>query len=117
MYDDILLPTDGSDGIDAAATHAATLADRFGATVHVLSVVDTRNRFESPTSGLSTEAWTQAERERADHAIERTVAALPDDLPVETTVVEGGPAARNPRIRRRGGDGPRGDGDPRPDRA
>jgi nucleotide-binding universal stress UspA family protein len=91
MYDDILLPTDGSDGIDAAATHAATLADRFGATVHVLSVVDTRNRFESPTSGLSTEAWTQAERERADHAIERTVAALPDDLPVETTVVEGVP--------------------------
>ena len=91
MYDHILLPTDGSDGIDAAATHAGVLADRFDATVHVLSVVDTRNRFESPASGLSAEAWTRAERERADHAIERTVAALPEDLAVETAVVEGVP--------------------------
>jgi nucleotide-binding universal stress UspA family protein len=91
MYDDILLPTDGSDGIDAAAEHAATLAERFDATVHVLSVVDTRNRFESPTSGLSPEAWTQAERDRADAAIESTLAALPDDLPVKTHRREGVP--------------------------
>lgn len=91
MYGDILLPTDGSEGIEAAATHAGVLAERFDGTVHVLSVVDTRNRFESPTSGLSTEAWEQAERERADHAIEHTVEALPADLPVETAVVEGVP--------------------------
>jgi nucleotide-binding universal stress UspA family protein len=91
MYDDILLPTDGSDGIAAAAAHAATLAERFGATVHVLSVVDTRNRFESPTGGLSMEAWTDAERERADHAVEHTVDALGDDVPVETAIVEGVP--------------------------
>ncbi|MFC4405168.1 universal stress protein [Haloarchaeobius iranensis] len=91
MYDDILLPTDGSDGIDAAAEHATTLAERFDATVRVLSVVDTRNRFESPTSGLSPEAWTQAERERADAAVETTVAALPDELAVETHRREGVP--------------------------
>jgi nucleotide-binding universal stress UspA family protein len=91
MYDDILLPTDGSDGIDAAATHARALADRFDATIHVLSVVDTRNRFESPTSGLSTEVWTAAETERAEHAIENTVAALGETVPVETTIVEGVP--------------------------
>lgn len=91
MYDDILLPTDGSEGIEAAATHAGVLAERFDGTVHVLSVVDTRNRFESPTSGLSTEAWERAERERADHAIDHTVDALPTDLPVETSVVEGIP--------------------------
>jgi len=91
MYDDILLPTDGSDGIAQAATHAQALAERFDATVHVLSVVDTRNRFESPTSGLSTEAWKEAEAERAEHAIETTVAALPSDLAVETAVVDGVP--------------------------
>ncbi|MDS0280662.1 universal stress protein [Haloarcula onubensis] len=91
MYDDILLPTDGSDGIETAATHAQALAERFDATVHVLSVVDTRNRFESPTSGLSAEAWKEAERERADHAVETTVASLSSDLPVETAVVEGIP--------------------------
>jgi nucleotide-binding universal stress UspA family protein len=91
MYDDILLPTDGSEGIAQAATHAEAIAERFDATVHVLSVVDTRNRFESPTSGLSTEAWKEAERERAEHAVETTVAALSDAVPVETDVVEGVP--------------------------
>ncbi|MBX0322287.1 universal stress protein [Halomicroarcula sp. F13] len=91
MYDDILLPTDGSDGIAAAAEHAGNFAHRFGATVHVLSVVDTRNRFESPTAGLSAEAWTEAERERAEQAVEDTVSALPDDVAVETAVVEGVP--------------------------
>jgi len=91
MYDDILLPTDGSEGIEQAATHAQAIAERFDATVHVLSVVDTRNRFESPTSGLSTEAWKEAEGERAGHAIENTVAALSPELPVETAIIEGIP--------------------------
>jgi len=91
MYDDILLPTDGSDGIEAATEHAAAIAERFDATVHVLSVVDTRNRFESPTSGLSAEAWREAESERAEQAIETTVAALPAERRVETAVVEGVP--------------------------
>lgn len=91
MYDDILLPTDGSNAIKPAANHAETLAERFDATVHVLSVADTRNRFESPTSGLSTEAWADAERGRAEDAVEDTVALLADDVPIETAVVEGVP--------------------------
>ncbi|MBV0902516.1 universal stress protein [Haloarcula salina] len=91
MYDDILLPTDGSHGMDAAATHAGELAAQFGATVHVLSVVDTRNRFESPSSGLSADAWLDAERERAAEAIDDTVAQLPDDVTVETATREGVP--------------------------
>ncbi|KAA9399622.1 universal stress protein [Haloarcula sp. CBA1130] len=91
MYDTILLPTDGSDGIGAAARHAGAIAGRFDATVHVLSVVDSRNRFESPSSGLSADAWVEAERERAGAAIETTVAELPDDVSVETTQREGVP--------------------------
>ena len=91
MYHDILLPTDGSDGIAEAAGHAGELAAQFDATVHVLSVVDTRNRFESPTGGLSDAAWTEAERERAETAIEKTVDALPDGVAVETSIVEGVP--------------------------
>ncbi|MFB6195302.1 MAG: universal stress protein [Haloplanus sp.] len=42
MYDDILLPTDGSDPATAAAGHAIDLADRYDATVHALYVVDSR---------------------------------------------------------------------------
>jgi nucleotide-binding universal stress UspA family protein len=90
VYDRILLPADGSEGVATAASHAGRVAERFDATVHVLSVVDTRNRFESPSVGVSTEAWLDAERERAHEAVEDAVAALPD-VPTETTVVEGVP--------------------------
>jgi nucleotide-binding universal stress UspA family protein len=41
MYDRILVPTDGSRNAEAAARHGCRLAAEFGATVHVLSVVDT----------------------------------------------------------------------------
>lgn len=48
MYDNILYPTDGSAGSEAAAAHVRELASAFGATVHVLHVVDT------PEGGLGT---------------------------------------------------------------
>lgn len=48
MYDQILYPTDGSTGSEAAAAHVAELASAFDATVHVLHVVDT------PEGGLGT---------------------------------------------------------------
>jgi len=93
MYDDILLPTDGSSGTAAAADHAGTLARAFGATVHVLSVADTRNRFESPTSGLAPDVWLSGERERAAEALETAVTALPDDVRIEENRGEGNPHA------------------------
>lgn len=40
MYDDILVPTDGSSGMTQVAEHALALAELCGATVHVLYVVD-----------------------------------------------------------------------------
>ncbi|WP_435365295.1 universal stress protein [Haloarchaeobius sp. DYHT-AS-18] len=91
MYEHILLPTDGSDGTTAAAKHAAELATRYDATVHVLSVVDTRNRFESPSAGISAAVWEETERERAEAAVESTIAALPDDVRTETVIREGVP--------------------------
>jgi|AntDeeMetagen681_2_1112603.scaffolds.fasta_scaffold07433_1 nucleotide-binding universal stress UspA family protein len=39
-YARVLVPTDGSESAAAAAPHGATVARRYGATVHVLSVVD-----------------------------------------------------------------------------
>ena len=41
MYDQILVPTDGSDTAEAAVEHALDLADQYGAKVHALYVVDT----------------------------------------------------------------------------
>lgn len=40
MYDDILVPTDGSEGVQPAIDHAIELASRFGATIHALFVVE-----------------------------------------------------------------------------
>jgi nucleotide-binding universal stress UspA family protein len=40
MYEDILFPTDGSDGAGEALAHALELAATHGSTIHVLSVVD-----------------------------------------------------------------------------
>lgn len=42
MYETILVPTDGSQGADAAAAHAVDLAKIHGATVHALYVADVR---------------------------------------------------------------------------
>jgi nucleotide-binding universal stress UspA family protein len=40
MYESILFPTDGSTGSEAAMKHALDIASTYGATVHVLHVVD-----------------------------------------------------------------------------
>ena len=40
MYENILLPTDGSAGATAAAEHAASIAAQYDATVHVLFVAE-----------------------------------------------------------------------------
>lgn len=40
-YEDVLVPTDGSDAAEAAAERAVDLAQQWGATVHLLYVVDT----------------------------------------------------------------------------
>lgn len=40
MYDEILVPTDGSPASDAAITHAIDLAERYDARLHALYVVD-----------------------------------------------------------------------------
>ncbi|MUV56958.1 universal stress protein [Halogeometricum sp. CBA1124] len=42
MYDDILLPTDGTDSMEPVYAHTIDLARKHDATVHVLYVVDDR---------------------------------------------------------------------------
>jgi nucleotide-binding universal stress UspA family protein len=91
VYRNILLPTDGSDTVSVVAEHAGSLAQQYDATVHVLSVVDTRNRFEGPSLGLGSEAWEEAEQERAEQAVTDAVAALPDDVATTQAVRSGVP--------------------------
>lgn len=56
MYDRILLATDGSDHTRRAAEYVRTLADRFGAEVHVLAVADVDSvSFAFDTGGVEQE--------------------------------------------------------------
>lgn len=41
MYERVLVPTDGSEGVESAAEHAIDIARTYGAELHVLYAVDT----------------------------------------------------------------------------
>jgi len=90
MYDDILFPTDGSEGADAALTHAMELADTYDATVHVLSVVDSSYLGSSAAEATTFEAL----REAGERAVEETADRVTDrGIETATAVEEGRPYA------------------------
>ncbi|RQG91419.1 universal stress protein [Natrarchaeobius halalkaliphilus] len=62
MYHDVLIPTDGSDGTRRSIVHGLTIAERFDATVHALSVVP-----EGPLGTLESEEATPAAHRAVDH--------------------------------------------------
>lgn len=79
MFDNILVPTDGSDCAQVAAGYAADLATRYEARVHALCVADSRTLENAPQSD-------QIKRERAEVA-ERTCNDLSvSGVPVEQAV-------------------------------
>jgi nucleotide-binding universal stress UspA family protein len=91
MYETILLPTDGSTASLIAADHAGSLAALADSTVHVISVADGRNRFNSPSSGIAPDVWKNAEHEHAVSATENAIERMPDDIDTEQTITEGIP--------------------------
>jgi nucleotide-binding universal stress UspA family protein len=90
MYDDILLPIDGSDAAEAAVEHAADLARTYDATVHVLSAVE-------PIPTTETDAATVLEtlREDAERIVEETATRLRDRGVETTTAVDTSSAYRS----------------------
>lgn len=94
MYDDILIPTDGSDGSRAAVEHGVTLAGRFDATVHALSVVDeafSKADVADDTVWMSIYEERERDGERATELIATTAADV-HDVSVVQTIYEGDPA-------------------------
>ncbi len=94
MYDRILLPTDGSEGVDRAVDHAIDAADRYDATLHVLYVVDSDivNAYSGDEYVHEFEGAEATLEESGNRAIE-TVAERAGDAGVETVtaVVHGAP--------------------------
>ena len=91
MYDTVLLPTDGSEAMETVVEHARDIAERRGADVHVLYVVDDRafltlddDRIPDVTDQL------RAEGERATYDIASAFDAA--ESSVSTEIREGNPS-------------------------
>ena len=88
MYDHVVFSTDGSDAAERAAEHALGIAERYGADVHVIYVVDTTTYGleDAPRSivGLLKEGGQNAVEEIATDAREL-------NLPVTTDILRGVP--------------------------
>ncbi|MFB6156765.1 MAG: universal stress protein [Haloferacaceae archaeon] len=90
MYDTILFPTDGSETTTGAAAHAFSHAERYDATIHVLSVVEL-------SSGLGTAGRDEAELDRRKRERTETVERLVEEhaqggVDATVAVEVGGPA-------------------------
>ena len=90
MYDHILVPTDGSRGIEQTVEEATGLAGLTGATIHGLYVIDTRDYSALPeTKWVAVEDELRAEGERALTSIE--TAARDRGVDVVTAIERGIP--------------------------
>lgn len=86
MYQDILVPTDGSEGSRRAVDHAIDIAATYDAMLHVLFVVDTRSLPADVDAGLIYDALEGTGREAVDEVTRQAVAA---DVDVEASLATG----------------------------
>lgn len=92
MYERILVPTDGSAGVEHAIEQAVSLASVHGASVHAVFVVNTAS-FASLPMETSWEGVSDMLREDAEEALAR-VREIADasGVDVRTHMLEGGPS-------------------------
>jgi nucleotide-binding universal stress UspA family protein len=93
MYDTLLLATDGSADAEAALEHAIEVATATGATLHVVSVVETRTAYDNAI--IDPEEVRKNLTADAEAAIERAQsAATGAGIECRTAVLEGPPPER-----------------------
>jgi len=90
MFEEILLPTDGSEGTDEAVDHALDIAERFDATAYVVHVADTN---KDSVTVVGTEVVDALEREGEELVESTAEAARRRGVDVRTEVVQGDPAS------------------------
>jgi nucleotide-binding universal stress UspA family protein len=90
MYDPILVPTDGSDGAEAALDHALEIAAAHGSTVHLLNVADTTQTSAIRIEGQVVDTLEQEGERIVDEALGRVESR---GIDVVTDVVQGEPYA------------------------
>jgi len=92
LYDHILLPTDGSAGIERAITHAEELARVHDATIHALYVIDATS-FTGLPMETSWDGVRNVLESEGETALEEVRRLVDDDIAVETDTVEGTPSS------------------------
>lgn len=93
MYTDILIPTDGSDTANQAATHGLSLAKQYEATVHALFVVNTDVILLKLDEGHDEATLQTALRNRGERVTDLIAERARDEgVSVTTAVREGRPA-------------------------
>lgn len=91
-YDEVLVPTDGSDAAEAAADHGIAIAREAGARVHAVHVVDVGAVSTQPTVSPPT-TLIDSLRKRGEEATDGVARQARDaDLEAVSRVVEGFPA-------------------------
>ncbi|AHF99475.1 universal stress protein [Halostagnicola larsenii XH-48] len=91
MYDDILVPTDGSDTVSETLSHALPIAANNGATVHGLYVVDSRIT-TAATDDAKADLEESLESDGTTAIEEIELAAHERDLDVVSSLVRGTPS-------------------------
>jgi len=87
MYEDILVPTDGSPAADSAIEHAVNVAERYDATIHALYVVDDS---AYATLDAGSETVVEALESEGEEAVGRIATAARDaGIDAVTTVTTG----------------------------
>lgn len=89
MYEDILVPFDGSEGAAEVLHHASEIAHWADATIHVLYVADTNRDSVTVVEGQTVDALAQAGEDIVEEAT-KTLDSL--GIPSKTDVVQGNPA-------------------------
>lgn len=90
MYQDILIPTDGSDGINEVLPHALALAENHDAIVHALYVMD-RRLYLTAEDEMQEEIRENLEAE-GEEALEEVQGEMEaHDVPVTATISDGIP--------------------------
>jgi nucleotide-binding universal stress UspA family protein len=93
MYENILAATDGSDYAKNAVDHAIAIASQFDATLHVLSVIDTRDLGVTTPAEIDIDILREPLREESETAISDALSKTDEtDLPVVSEIVIGVPS-------------------------
>lgn len=90
-YDEILVPTDGSDAATEAAEHAVGLAKQYGGTVHALYVMDMGDAGFVATPSDIEETRNRLEKKGKEYTDEIRIIGDDADVDVVTDVKSGIP--------------------------